>query len=120
MCKVSKESMVPKGFRPAVLPVSFLPRPATAGTLLPALVSLHGFNGQHISLLFGKFAFNYETEDNWEKGVVHFHVSVEINFLWKDMPVTVFTEFCCPILMSSLKNIYIHVIKTLLSPFLPP
>lgn len=60
--------MVPKGFRPAVLPVSFLPRSTSAGTLLPALASLHGFNGQHISLLFGKFAFNYETEDDWKRG----------------------------------------------------
>lgn len=36
---------------------------------------------------------------------MHFHVSIEINFLWKDMPVTVFPRIVLsPLLMSNLKK----------------
>lgn len=75
---------------PGVLAPCFLPRPFF-------LASVH-------FLLFWNFAFNYETQEDWKRTEVNFHVSTEINFLWKDMPVLVFIEYCCPILMSNLKK----------------
>ena len=54
-------------------------------------------------------------QDDSEKRMVNFHVSIEINFLWRDMPATVFIEYCCLVLMSNLKNVLL-VTKILLSP----
>ena len=106
MYKVSKESMVPKGLRAttsAVVPISSLPTPwGWHAASCPGQSSWLQWTVH--PLLFWSFAFNCETQDNLEKTEVNVHASTEINFLGKGMPVTVSTEYCCPILMSRLKK----------------
>lgn len=53
------------------------------------------------------FMFNYETWDDSENRVVSFHVSIEINFVWKDMPVQQnAAENCVPCFNEKLKKIH--------------